>query len=157
MLCSINIIRVFILPLVKLRSRWFHRLELATVDRPRRLRDQVPATAQHDELATHVPNGDRVLGTEVGQRLEVRSQAPDQPHQLEVATRFLLEPARRLDAVEVPVEVDLEHRRRVIGRAARCLGLDALEAERRQIERAHKRIDHSDGVLPADVLVNRLW
>jgi len=41
-------------------------------------------------------------------RLEVRSQAPDQPHQLEVATRFLLKPARRLDAVEVPVEVDLE-------------------------------------------------
>jgi hypothetical protein len=83
---------------------------------------------QHDELATDVLDGDRVLGAEVGQRLEVRSQAPDQPHQLEVATRLLLEPARRLDAVEVPVEVDLEHRRRVISRATRCLGLDAVKA-----------------------------
>jgi hypothetical protein len=45
----------------------------------------------------------------------------------------------------------------VIGRAARCLGLDALEAEGRQIERAHERIDHSDGVLLADILVDRLW
>jgi hypothetical protein len=45
----------------------------------------------------------------------------------------------------------------VISRAARCLGLDALKAEGGQIERAHERVDHSDGVLLADVLVDRLW
>jgi len=43
------------------------------------------------------------------------------------------------------------------GCSARCLGLDALEAERPQIERDHERVDHSDGVLLADVLVDRLW
>jgi antitoxin component of MazEF toxin-antitoxin module len=61
------------------------------------------------------------------------------------------------DAVEIPVEVDLEHRRRMISRPTRRLGLNTLEAKGRQIEHTHERVDHSDGTLLADVLVDRLW
>src|SRR4029077_12183822 len=38
----------------------------------------------------------------IGDRLEVRHQTPGQPHQLDVALALPLEPAARLDAVEIP-------------------------------------------------------
>src|SRR5688500_437574 len=56
--------------------------------RHRRLGEELPAPAQHDERAADVLDGDRVLGTEVGQRLEVRSLALDQQHQLVVPRQF---------------------------------------------------------------------
>ena len=104
-----------------------HRLELAAVDRDRRLGEQTPATAQHDEFATDVLDRRAVLRPEVGQRLEVRGEPANQPHQLEVLTRFPLQPARRLDPVQVTVDVDLEHRRRVVARPARVRGIHPLE------------------------------
>ena len=82
-----------------------------------------------------------------------RRQTPDQPHQFQVATGLLLEPTRGLDPVEVAVEVDLEHRAGVIRRTARRLRLHAFKAERRQVERLDKGINHADGVFFSDVFV----
>jgi hypothetical protein len=130
------------------------RLELAAVDGDGCLGKEVPAPAQYDELAADVLDRCRVLRAEVGERLEVRRQAPDEPHQLEVAVGFPLKSPRRLDPVEVAVQVDFEHRPRVIGGAARCLRLDSIEAEAPKIERLHESIDHSDRIFFGDVFVD---
>src|SRR5207244_12832384 len=60
----------------------------------------------------------------IGDSLEVRHQPPRQPHQLQVALRLPLQPSARLDPVQIPVDVDLQQRRRVIARSSRRLGQD---------------------------------
>src|SRR5512139_4188063 len=40
-------------------------------------------------------------------RLEIRHQPAGQPHQLDVALALPLEPAARLDAVEIAIQIDL--------------------------------------------------
>src|SRR4029077_16227616 len=90
------------------------------------------------------------------QRLEVRGKPANQPHQLEVPTRFPLQSARRLDPVQVTVEVDLEHRRRVVTRSARVRGIHPVEPEPCQVELRYERVNDADRVLFRDVLVDPL-
>jgi hypothetical protein len=132
------------------------RLELAAVDRHRRLAEQTPTPAQHDELAADVLDRRTVLRSKVGQRLEVRGQPPYQPHQLEVATRFPLQPARGLDPVQVAVEVDLEHRCRVIARPPRVRRIHPLEPKPRQVKLRHEGVDDAHRVLLRDILIDPL-
>src|SRR5207302_7063550 len=108
------------------------------------------------EFATDVLDRRAVLRPEVGQRLEVRGEPANQPHQLEVLTRFPLQPARRLDPVQVTVDVDLEHRRRVVARPARVRGIHPLEPKPRQVKLSHEGADDADRVFLGDILVNPL-
>jgi hypothetical protein len=91
-----------------------HRLELAAIDRDNGLGEEVQPTAQLNEPAARCSDRGPVVAAEVGDRLEVRRQAPRQPHQLDVALRFPLKAAARLKPVEVAVKVDLQHRRGVV-------------------------------------------
>src|SRR6187399_1820734 len=84
------------------------RLELAAVDGDHRLGEQLELPAQLDEAAAHAADAGPVVVPEVGDGLEVRRQTTGQPHQLDVALGFALEPAARLDAVQVAVDVELE-------------------------------------------------
>lgn len=67
-------------------------LELAAVDCNRSLGEQVPAPAEHDELAAHALDGCGVLSSEVGDGLKVRREPTHKPHQLKIAPRLLLQP-----------------------------------------------------------------
>lgn len=69
---------------------------------------EVQLLAQDDELPADVANGFSVVLAQVRYRFEIRCQAPGQPHQLDIALRFAFEPAARLDAVQVAVNVELE-------------------------------------------------
>src|SRR5450755_1980524 len=80
------------------------RLELAAVDGDNGLGEQLELAAQLDEAAAYIADTDAVVASEVGNRLEVRRQASGQPHQFDVALGFALEPAARLDAVEIAVD-----------------------------------------------------
>ena len=108
MLSSICSWRFCTLPAVKLRSRALTALNLLPSTATRGQREQLELAAQLDEAAAHVADADPVVVPEVGDGLEVRCQATGQPHQLDVALRFALKPAARLDAVEVAVHVELE-------------------------------------------------
>jgi hypothetical protein len=43
----------------------------------------------------------------VGNSLEVRHHSTSEPHELGITLRFALQPSTRLDAIEVPVDIDL--------------------------------------------------
>src|SRR5882762_2088399 len=129
------------------------RLELTAVDRDRGLREQPPAAAQYDELAADVRDRRGILRTKVSQRLEVGRQPSDQPHQLEIALRLPLESARRLNPVQIAVQIDLEHRCWVITRPTRGLRLHALKTQSRQIKLAHERVHDPHRILFRDVLL----
>src|SRR5207247_7325142 len=91
-------------------------LELAAVDRNARFAKQFKAAAQHHELAADLADGLAIVLAEVGYGLEVRHQAAGQPTQLDVALAFSLQASARLHPIEVAVDVNLQQRRRMIGR-----------------------------------------
>ncbi len=86
--------------------------------------------------------------------LKSGGQAAREPDQLQVPSALALEATRGLHLVEIPVDVDLEDRCRMVARTAWFLRNDAVEAERREVEGVDERIDHPNGILLADVVVN---
>src|SRR5512132_4312589 len=57
-----------------------------------------------------------------------------QPHHFQIAASLTLQPPARLDSVEIAVNVQLEHRRRMIpGSAGRCR-IDAIEPKVAELE-----------------------
>src|SRR5262252_7794762 len=85
-----------------------HSLEPAAVDRDHSLGEQVQASAKHYELAAGRPDRWSVVLAEIGNRLEIRHQAPGQPHQFDVTLGLPLQVSARRDAVEIAVEIDLQ-------------------------------------------------
>jgi len=90
------------------------RLELRAVDRHARLRQQAHLPAQLHELCTNLLNCGTVVLAEVGDRLVVGREPLEKPDHLQIAARLAFEPAARLDAVEIAVDVELQQRRWVI-------------------------------------------
>ncbi len=129
--------------------------ELAAVDRDDAGVQEIQPAAKGDELLAYLADGRTVVAPEVGDGLEVGRQAAREPDQLQIPPALALEAARGLHLVEIPVDVDLEHRCRMVARAAGLFWYDAVEAEPRQIERVDEGIDHANRVLLADVVVNR--
>ena len=69
--------KVAVLVIDRLDARTVHRHELAP--------EQVELAAQHHELAEHRLEGGTVVAAEIGNRLEVRLEVPQQPDHLDVA------------------------------------------------------------------------
>src|SRR5215831_12744310 len=83
------------------------RLELAAVDRDARLREQAQLSAKGDELGANLAYCSSVVLAEIGDRLVVGSEPPEQPHDLNVASGLTFESAARLNPIEVAVDVEL--------------------------------------------------
>src|SRR5947209_5386969 len=98
-------------------------LELAAVDRNACLAQQLKTSAQHHELTADLVDGLAVILAEVGYRLEIRHQAAGQPYQLDVTLALPLQAPARLHPIEVSVDVNLQQRRRMVGRPSGRLRL----------------------------------
>src|SRR5450755_4036259 len=72
------------------------RLELAAVDSNSGLREELEVSAQHHEAAADVTYARAVVVPEVRDGLEVRRQAPRQPHHLDVALALAFQPPAAL-------------------------------------------------------------
>jgi len=59
--------------------------------------------------------------------------------------------------VEIAVDIDLEHRCRMVARATRLFRNNAVKAKRSEVECVDEGIDHANRIFLADVVVNRLW
>src|ERR1700736_2661747 len=131
-------------------------LEFAAVDRNARFVEQFKAAAQHHELAADLADRLAVVLAEVGYGLEVRHQAAGQPNQLDVALALPLQAPARLHPIEVSVDVNLQQRRRMIGRPSCRLRLDAAKAEIGQIKLIDKDIDRPDRIVLAQIVIQSL-
>src|SRR5947208_13444888 len=153
MLSSICASRRCILAWVKLRSRVLTALNLLPSNRNACLAQQLKASAQHHELTADLVDGVAIILAEVGYRLEIRHQAPGQPHQLDVTLAFPLQAPARLHPIEVSVDVNLQQRRRMVGRPSCCRWLDATKAEPCQIKLIDKDIDRPDRIILTQIVV----
>ena len=131
-------------------------LELAAVDRNARFAEQFKASAQHHELAADLADGLAVVLAEVGYGLEVRHQAAGQPNQLDVALALPLQTPARLHPIEVSVDVNLQQRRRMVGRPSCRLRLNAAKAELGQIKLIDKDIDRPDRIVLGQIVIQPL-
>ncbi len=132
------------------------RLELAAVDRHDRFGEQIEPTAQHDEFATDVTDRLAVVPAKVSDGLEVRRQAPRQPHQLNVALGLALQTPTGLQVIEIPVDVDPQQHRRVVRGTPGLRRRHAVETKASQIQFVDEDIDHTHRVVRDDKVVKTL-
>ena len=111
-----------------------HRLELAAVDRHARRGQQAHPAAQIDEAGANLTDRFAIVLAEIGNRLVIGDQAAREPHHFDIAARLALEPAARLNPIEITVDVELQQHRRMIGRPTGRLGSDPAEPKLAQIE-----------------------
>src|SRR6266513_19493 len=142
-----------ILAWVKFRSRVLTALNLLPSNRNARFAEQFKAAAQHHELAAHLADGLTIVLAEVGYGLEVRHQPAGQPNQLDVALALPFQTPARLHPIEVSVDVNLQQRRRMIGRPSRRLRLNAAKAEPGQIKFINKDINRPDRIILTQIVV----
>ena len=86
----------------------------------------------------------------------IRRKAPSEPHHLDVPPSLMLEPAARLNPIEVAVDVELEQYRRMIRRPASRLRIDPVEPKCAQIDFIDKDVDHSDRIVLMDPVLQAL-
>ena len=125
------------------------RFELAAVDGDEFAREEVQLLAQQRELTADLPQGLQVVLAEVRNRLVIRPQLLQQPHQLDIPVGLLFQATTRTETVEIAVDVELQQISRVVGRPSRGGGCGPLKAERREVEVVDKGIDETDRILSA--------
>src|SRR5947208_6633782 len=142
-----------ILAWVKFRSRVLTALNLLpSIATLASLNSSRPST-QHHELTADLADGLTIVFPEVGYRLEVWHQAAGQPNQFEVALAFPFQAPARLHPIEVSVDVNLQQRRRMIGRPSCRLRLNAAKAQLGQIKLFDKNIDRPDRIVLGQIVI----
>ena len=122
-------------------------LELAAVDGHDSVGEQLQLAAEHHEAAADVANAFAVIAAEVCNGLEVGGEPASQPHQFHVALAFALQPAAGLDAIEIPVQIELQQHRRVIRRPTRCSRLCAIETQADQVQLVDEDVHYPNRVV----------
>jgi len=82
-------------------------VEERAVDRHQGAAQQIEAAGEQHKIPVRRLQPGRVGRAEIGDRAIGRRQAAQQPHQLHIAPRLALQPARRAHLVEIAVQVEL--------------------------------------------------
>jgi hypothetical protein len=129
-----------------------HGLELAAIDGNTRRREEAHLTTEFDEARTYPAQRKAIVFAEVRDRLVIRCEPTQQPHDLDIASGLSFEPPARLNPVQIAVNVKLEENRGVVRWPTSRCWLHPLKAHLSQIERIDKHVDHANRV----VLVNEI-
>jgi len=82
-------------------------LELAAINGYARFGEKPHLAAELDKARAHIAQRRTVVFAEVGDRLVVRDEPAQQPHDFYVTAGFALQPPARLKAVKIAVNVEL--------------------------------------------------
>jgi hypothetical protein len=123
-----------------------HGFELAAIDGDTRRHEETHLSAEFDEARTYLAQRQAIVFAEVRDRLVIRCEPTQQPHDLDIASSFSFEPPARLNPVQIAVNVKLKENRGVVRGPTSCRRLHSLKAHLSQIERIDKHIDHANRV-----------
>src|SRR5262249_14580711 len=87
---------------------------------------------------------------QIGNRFVIRDKSTGEPHDLNVAPALALEPAARLNPIEITIDVELEQRRRMVRGPAGCLWVNAAKLQFGQIELLNKGVDDPNRIILAN-------
>jgi hypothetical protein len=127
-------------------------LELAAVDGDARRGEKTHLAAELDKARAHLAKGATIVLAKIGNRLVVRDQPTQQPHDFDVAARFPFQPPARLYSVEVAVDVELQQNRKMVRRPTGRRRLHSIEPKLGQIERIDEGVNHANRI----ALVNEI-
>src|ERR1019366_2370841 len=130
-------------------------LELAAIHGDDRLGEQVKPAAQVNKLTADTTDCFAIVTAKVGNRFEVRHQPGSQPHQLDIALCFHFKAPRRLNAIQVAINVELEKRGRIISGAACSLRFNAFKPERASIKLIDENINYAHRIVLGDIIVQQ--
>src|SRR5262249_56492664 len=82
--------------------------ELAAINGDARLGEKPHLAAELDKARAHLAQRRTVVLAEVSDRLVVRDQPAQQPHDLYVTAGFALQPPARLNSVKIAIDVELQ-------------------------------------------------
>src|SRR5205807_8459 len=129
-----------------------HRFELATIYCNARRREEAHLTAEFDKARAYLAQSQAIVFPEVRDRLVIRCEPTQQPHDLNIASGFSFKPSARLNPVQIAIDVKLQENRGMVRGSASRRRLYPLKAHLSQIERIHKHVDHANRV----ALVNEI-
>src|SRR4029077_7748426 len=86
----------------------------AAIDGNARRREQAHLAAEFDEARAYPAQRQAVVFAEVRDRLVIRCEPTQQPHDLDIASSFSFEPPARLNPVQIAVNVKLKENRGVV-------------------------------------------
>ena len=130
-------------------------VEVAAVDAEALPADQIKLAAQQDELAVGRLERLGVGAAELGDGAVARAQALQEPDDFQVALGFGLQPAAGADAVQIPVEVELEQVGGRVGRLPRREpALGVAQTERRKVEGVDVDVDGPRQAVLAHVVLH---
>jgi hypothetical protein len=132
------------------------RLDARAINRQQLAPEQIKPPAQYHELPENLFECGAIVAPEIGDGLEVRLQAPQQPDDLDVAMTFGLKTAARPHKVEIAVYVQLQQIPRRVAGTARRLRLNATKSRRRQVESIDESVDEPHRIISADVIIHCL-
>src|SRR5262249_16942475 len=127
-----------------------HRLELAAIDRDAGFCKQAHGAAEPNKPSADQADGATVVPPEIGDRLGIGNQPACEPHHLNVTPGLTLQPAARLNPVEIAVDVELQKDRRMIRRPAGSLWMGPPEPNRGQIQFIDKDVDYANRIVGID-------
>jgi hypothetical protein len=112
-------------------------------------------------MATNKPTGDNARKGAVRKRTQLRTKwttrrGPNATRRRASALALPLQSPARLYPIEVSVDVNLQQRRRMVGRPACHLRLNAAKAQASQIKRIDKDIDRPDRIVLAQIVIQSL-
>jgi hypothetical protein len=87
-----------------------------------------------------------IVLAEIGDGLVIRDEPSRQPHHLQIAACLTLQPSARLDPIEIAVDVEFEHRRRMIREPAGRCRIDGIEPELAEFRRLDEHIDRANRI-----------
>src|SRR5579872_6800520 len=112
--------------------------------------------AEPDKGAAYPHDRSRVVLAEVRNGLERRRQAIEQPHHLNVAPRFRLQPPARPHPVQVAINIQLQKIPRRVRRPPHLFRSNLGKSQSLQIEPVYKGINHPHRIVTPNHLVQNL-
>src|SRR5215212_5880826 len=131
------------------------RLELTAIDRDQFTTEELQLLTQQREGTADFLDRLEVVFAKIGDRLEIRPELFEQPHQLKIASRLAFEETRGAKSVEIAIDIQLEQISRMVGWAAKRCGHGAEKAQFLQIELINEGINEADWIVVRDILIER--
>ena len=125
-------------------------LELAAINGNARRREKAYLTAEFDKARTDLAQRQ---AAEVRNRLVIRREPAQQPHNLDIASGFSFQPPARLNPIQISIDIKLQEDRRMIRRPTSCRRVHPSETHFGQIERINKYVNHADRVTSVNEII----
>ena len=134
-----------------------YRLDAGAVDSQEFTSVQAEFAAQRYKAPEHLAKRPAVVAPEIRDGLEVGPEATQKPDHLEVSVGLHLQAPAGTDAVEVPIDVELQEIARIVPRSSCRFRLYAPEAGSLQIKAIDERVDEAHRVVGAAIVFHGFW